>query len=178
MECSVPEKIICKPVTAVAVTLIHVSQASRRAGEAQEGWLQPLPYTGLNLLPACPGAVYRSGLSFTFQRWRAIPLWHFPLCSVLLLASNSWSLCSAKGFLRNFSLTHNDVVSETLPVPAAVFLSELLAFPGVWLEMLHLGKGKPLVICVTCVMGSIWSGGCWFGTTELMIIIQTTYHFI
>lgn len=53
MECSVSEKTICEPpsalhesLTAVAVTLILAGQAFRRAGGVQEGWLQPLSYTG------------------------------------------------------------------------------------------------------------------------------------
>ena len=47
--------------------------------------------------------------------------------------------------------------------------------------MSHLGQGKLLVICVTCMMGSIQPGGCWLGTTDFIVgnrFIQTTYRFI
>lgn len=88
-------------------------------------------------------------------------------------------------FLRNLSLTHEDVVSGTFPVAAVC--SELLSslvhlWPSlVWLEVPHPDKGKLLVICVTCVMGRMWPGGCWCSTTKSVVgnhLIQTTYHFI
>lgn len=76
------------------------------------------------------GAVYRSGLPFLLQRLSASLLSHFPLCSsVLLLVGDSWSQGSAIASLRNFSLTHKDVVSGSSLFQAAVFLSTPMAFP-------------------------------------------------
>ena len=83
MECSVSEKTICEPpstlhemLTAVAVTLILAGQAFRHAREVQEGWLRALPVHWVE--PAAgvpvgrkPGAVYKSGLSFMWQRLSA-----------------------------------------------------------------------------------------------------------
>lgn len=129
------------------------------------------------------GAAYKSGLPFLLQRLSASLLWHFPLCSsVLLLVSNSWSHSSGRAFLRNLLLTHQNVVSWTFAwqqfVQAAV--------------LVHLW---PSLVCdLKCPMkaresylSSVWlvrQAGCGqeavglVPLSWLLIIIQTTYHFI
>jgi len=135
MECSVSEKKVCEPpstlhemLMAVAVALIFTDHM---CGRSAGGLGMGPPVHRIELAATVPvgrrpDAVYETGLSCLLQRLSASLLWYFPLGgSVLLLARNSWTFCSAMAFLRNLSLTHKDVVNETFPVAALVLICSL-----------------------------------------------------
>lgn len=128
----------------------------------------------LKLLPACPGAGAGCYLQvrFVVKVKCQSALSFSPLEQCVATGQQFMEPRSARAFLRN-PLTLKDV-SGTFPEAAVLsellfFLSSPVAFPGVGFEMPHLGKGKLLVMCVTCMLGRMWPRSCWFGTTELVV---------